>query len=131
MKVRSLASLLATLATIASASTAAGDSHWHPTAGQRVILSMSAADTLATLGTVARSAFDGRACREKSYRRLGLNREDGELYYIVRCESGADFMVRVKRDASGSTGVMSCDALRSLAAVECSELRPADYIAPR
>lgn len=107
------------------------DSHWRPTAAQQVIVSMTAKETLRLLGTVARSVSDGRSCRESSYRRLGLNKHDGELYYIVRCKSGDKFVIRVKRDADASTGVMSCALVKLATGLDCRELRPEDYIDPR
>lgn len=131
MTLRDAACGLAAAALLAAPTSALAEPQWRPTPGQRAILAMSAADTLAILGRVARSVAEGRDCREKSYRRLGLDPDDGELYYLVRCESGAEFAVRVKRDAGGSTGVMSCDLLKVVAGTDCRDLRPEDYIDPR
>lgn len=121
---------LAAAALLATPPAALAEPKWRPTPGQSAILAMSAADTLAILGRVTRSVADGRECREKSYRRLGLQKTDGELYYLVQCHSGDEFAVRVKRDAAGSTGVMSCKVLKLVADLDCRYLRPEDYIDP-
>ena len=92
-----------------------------PTEAQDKMLRMGIHETLAALGRMVRAA--GVDCRESSYRRLGLNPNDGNLYYVVFCSETEGYLVRIRRDAAGSSGVMSCRAFQTMSGRNCATVR--------
>ena len=120
-------SLLSAVVLLICSATAYDDQHWQPTPVQWEIIRMSQEDTKRALGTVFPSTPDRYRCQETTYRRLGLMRLEGELYYLVRCDDGEQYSVRIKRDPKGTTGVMSCNFLRERD-IDCDTFTPADFI---
>jgi hypothetical protein len=100
---------------------AAGAEAWEPTPAQQQMLGMEIPETLRTLGQMLRSS--GVACEEKSYRRLGLNPDDGNLYYVTFCGESRNYLVRVRRDEKGSWGAMDCHALKTMSGLNCETMK--------
>ncbi len=121
--------LIAAAVLLASTAVTNADQHWRPTEAQLEIIELPRADTLRRLGEIVESAPDNYRCRAKAYRRFGLSPAEGELYYLVRCADSKRYTIRVRRDATGTTGVMSCTILETLN-INCDAMSPADYLHP-
>ena len=121
--------LIAAAVLLASTAVTNADQHWRPTEAQLEIIELPRADTLRRLGEIVESAPDNYRCRAKAFRRLGLSPAEGELYYLVRCAASERYTIRVRRDATGTTGVMSCTILETLN-INCDAMSPADYLHP-
>ena len=93
---------------------------WEPTPAQKQMLDMEIPETLEALGVMVRSS--GIPCRESSYRRLGLNPDDGNLYYVLFCSESGTYLIRVRRDATGSWGAMDCKALKTMTGLNCATM---------
>jgi hypothetical protein len=121
--------LIAAAVLLASTAVTNADQHWRPTEVQLEILELPGPATLRRLGEIVESAPDNYRCRAKAFRRLGLSPAEGELYYLVRCADSERYTIRVRRDATGTTGVMSCTILETLN-INCDAMSPADYLHP-
>jgi hypothetical protein len=121
--------LIAAAVLLASSAVTNADQHWRPTEAQLEIIELPRADTLLRLGEIVESAPDNYRCRAKAYRRFGLSPAEGELYYLVRCADSERYTIRVRRDATGTTGVMSCTFLETLN-INCDAVSPATYLHP-
>ncbi len=121
--------LIAAAVLLASTAVTNADQHWRPTEAQLEILELPGPATLRRLGEIVESAPDNYRCRAKAYRRFGLSPAEGELYYLVRCADSKRYTIRVRRDATGTTGVMSCTILETLN-INCDAMSPADYLHP-
>jgi hypothetical protein len=135
--------LIAAAVLLASTAVTNADQHWRPTESQLEILELpgpailrrlgeiveSAPAILRRLGEIVESAPDNYRCRAKAFRRLGLSPAEGELYYLVRCADSERYTIRVRRDATGTTGVMSCTFLETLN-INCDAMSPASYLHP-
>ncbi len=121
--------LIAAAVLLASSAVTNADQHWRPTEAQLEIIELPRADTLLRLGEIVESAPDNYRCRAKAFRRLGLSPAEGELYYLVRCADSERYTIRVRRDATGTTGVMSCTFLETLN-INCDAMSPASYLHP-
>ncbi len=121
--------LIAAAVLLASTAVTNADQHWRPTEVQLEILELPGPATLRRLGGIVESAPDNYRCRAKAFRRLGLSPAEGELYYLVRCADSERYTIRVRRDATGTTGVMSCTILETLN-INCDAMSPADYLHP-
>jgi hypothetical protein len=49
---------------------------------------------------------------------MGMNKERG-AFWSVRCANGSSYQVRINPDSVGSTDVISCSLLKSVANVKC------------
>jgi hypothetical protein len=121
--------LIAAAVLPASTAVTNADQHWRPTEAQLEIVELPGPTTLRRLGEIVESAPDNYRCRAKAFRRLGLSPAEGELYYLVRCADSERYTIRVRRDATGTTGVMSCTFLETLN-INCDAMSPADYLHP-
>ena len=121
--------LIAAAVLLASTAVTNADQHWRPTEVQLEILELPGPATLRRLGEIVESAPDNYRCRAKAFRRLGLSPAEGELYYLVRCADSERYTIRVRRDATGTTGVMSCTFLETLN-IQCDAMRHTDYLHP-
>ncbi len=121
--------LIAAAVLLASSAVTNADQHWRPTEAQLEIVELPGPTTLRRLGEIVESAPDNYRCRAKAFRRLGLSPAEGELYYLVRCADSERYTIRVRRDATGTTGVMSCTILETLN-INCDAMSPADYLHP-
>ena len=121
--------LIAAAVLLASTAVTNADQHWRPTEAQLEIIELPRAGTLLRLGEIVESAPHNYRCRVKAYRRFGLSPTEGELYYLVRCADSKRYTIRVRRDATGTTGVMSCTILETLN-INCDAMSPADYLHP-
>ena len=121
--------LIAAAVLLASTAVTNADQHWRPTEAQLEIVELPGPTTLRRLGEIVESAPDNYRCRAKAFRRLGLSPAEGELYYLVRCADSERYTIRVRRDATGTTGVMSCTILETLN-INCDAMSPADYLHP-
>ncbi len=121
--------LIAAAVLLASTAVTNADQHWRPTEAQLEIVELPGPATLRRLGEIVESAPDNYRCRAKAFRRLGLSPAEGELYYLVRCADSERYTIRVRRDATGTTGVMSCTILETLN-INCDAMSPADYLHP-
>ena len=121
--------LIAAAVLLASTAVTNADQHWRPTEAQLEILELPGPATLRRLGEIVESAPDNYRCRAKAFRRFGLSPAEGELYYLVRCADSERYTIRVRRDATGTTGVMSCTILETLN-INCDAMSPADYLHP-
>ncbi len=121
--------LIAAAVLLASTAVTNADQHWRPTEAQLEIVELPGPATLRRLGEIVESAPDNYRCRVKVLRRLGLSPAEGELYYLVRCADSERYTIRVRRDATGTTGVMSCTILETLN-INCDAMSPADYLHP-
>ncbi len=121
--------LIAAAVLLASTAVTNADQHWRPTEAQLEILELPGPATLRRLGGIVESAPDNYRCRAKAYRRFGLSPAEGELYYLVRCADSERYTIRVRRDATGTTGVMSCTILETLN-INCDAMSPASYLHP-
>ena len=121
--------LIAAAVLLASTAVTNADQHWRPTEAQLEIVELPGPATLRRLGEIVESAPDNYRCRAKAFRRLGLSPAEGELYYLVRCADSERYTIRVRRDATGTTGVMSCTFLETLN-INCDAMSPASYLHP-
>jgi len=121
--------LIAAAVLLASTAVTNADQHWRPTEVQLEILELPGPATLRRLGEIVESAPDNYRCRAKAFRRLVLSPAEGELYYLVRCADSERYTIRVRRDATGTTGVMSCTILETLN-INCDAMSPANYLHP-
>ncbi len=121
--------LIAAAVLLASSAVTNADQHWRPTEAQLEIVELPGPATLRRLGEIVESAPDNYRCRAKAFRRLGLSPAEGELYYLVTCADNERYTIRVRRDATGTTGVMSCTFLETLN-INCDAMSPASYLHP-
>jgi hypothetical protein len=64
-------------------------------------------------------ASSGDRCRGKDAFFMGSDPKDNEAYWSVRCTNGKSYEVAIKANATGSTSIMDCAALKAVADVDC------------
>ncbi len=121
--------LIAAAVLLASSAVTNADQHWRPTEAQQEIIDLRVADTLRLLGEIVQSTLDNYQCQAKTFRRLGLSPAGGEVSDLVRCADSEQYTIRVRRDATGQTGVMSCTLLETLN-INCDAMSRTDYLHP-
>ncbi|MGA2716010.1 MAG: hypothetical protein ABSG41_23160 [Bryobacteraceae bacterium] len=79
-------------------------------------------DRLAALGTSAQASLlgqiAGEGCSGDSAFYMGMDKET-RAYWSVRCTNGRSYQVQIQPNATGSTSVMDCDVLKTVANVSC------------
>jgi hypothetical protein len=50
---------------------------------------------------------------------MGLNPKDNEAYWSVGCTNGKSYEVAIKANATGSTSVVDCAVMKTIAHVSC------------
>jgi hypothetical protein len=73
--------------------------------------------------------LSGQECKPISYTRLGLSRDDGTLWYLIRCSEDV-YAVILPRDGSKGSKIASCALLEEVSNSSCRVLVPSRYINP-
>jgi hypothetical protein len=83
----------------------------------------TAHDRMLHLDPDARAAALGLAagdgCRGTDSFFMGMNSKDNSAYWSVRCTNGKSYQVSIDANATGSTSVMDCDLLKTVAKISC------------
>ncbi len=106
---------------------ASAGSHWRPTSAQQEVLRTSKEDTKTLLAILIYSA--GMKCTPIRSRRLGLNPDDGILYYIETCRED-DYIVALERDQGALSIVLACPVLELATKWNCKSLDASQFINP-
>jgi hypothetical protein len=91
-----------------------------PSSNRAHLALLHASEELRVIAFKSAITMAGEACDSVTHTfHQGADKSSGKEFWSVACQDGNNYSVAVNNDAEGSTQVMSCALLKSVAQVDC------------